>query len=85
MAGEEPEKPDEKPKQAEQPKQAPDENSAEASLRSLARATRAFLFPFLFSWALAYVGSARGVDWLYFAGLGGVTLSMLGFLVWLIG
>jgi hypothetical protein len=30
------------------------------------------------------VGSARGVEWIYFAGLGGVTISMLVLLIWLI-
>ena len=83
MSSEGGEKPEEKPKpEGEKPGQ-PD-NSPEASLRGLARAFKLFLFPFLFSWALAYVGSARGLEWLYFAGLGGVTLSMLGLMIWLI-
>ncbi len=74
------------PKQKPKPdpdKREPD-SSPEEALRKLARAFKLFLFPFLFSWALAYVGSARGLEWLYFTGLGGVTLSMVVLLVWLI-
>jgi hypothetical protein len=56
----------------------------DAPLFTLFRAFRRFLVPFLLSWALAYVGSARGVEWLYYAGLGGVTLSLVVLLVWLI-
>jgi hypothetical protein len=58
--------------------------SDDAPLRGLFRALRIFLVPFLLSWAFAYVGSARGAEWLYFAGLGGVTLSLVGLMIWLI-
>jgi len=51
---------------------------------SAARAARAFLFPFLFSFALAYIGSVRAIDWMHFVGLGGVGLSMIGLMIWLI-
>ena len=77
-----PDEPQDKPEDAE-PK-SPVEESPEASLRGLANAFKRFLIAFLFSWAVAYVGSARGVEWLYFAGLGGVTVSMLALLIWLI-
>ncbi|MDH5671251.1 MAG: hypothetical protein OEZ06_03825 [Myxococcales bacterium] len=50
----------------------------------LLRVARIFLLPFMFSWALAYVGSARGSDLVHFIGLGGVGLSMLALLLWLI-
>jgi hypothetical protein len=58
--------------------------SDEAPLHGLFRALRIFLVPFLLSWAFAYVGSARGAEWLYFAGLGGVTLSLVVLMIWLI-
>lgn len=64
------------PKQPVRPEASP--------FAGLFRAFKMFLVPFLFSWALAYVGSARDVEWIYFAGLGGVTVSMLALLVWLI-
>ena len=60
---------------------APTDSSA---LSGMFRALRIFLVPFLFSWALAYVGSARGAEWLYFAGRGGVLISMLALMVWII-
>ena len=50
---------------------------------SALRALRAFLLPFLLSWAIAYVGSVRELDWLHFIGLGGVGLTMIGLFVWL--
>jgi hypothetical protein len=56
----------------------------DALLHGLFRALRIFLVPFLLSWAFAYVGSARGAEWLYFAGLGGVTLSLVALMIWLI-
>ena len=83
MGSEGGEKPEEKPKPEGEKPEKPD-NSAEAALRGAARAFRLFLFPFLFSWALAYVGSVSGLEWLYFTGLGGVTLSMLVLMIWLI-
>ena len=75
--------PEEKPKPEDEKPGQPDQ-SAEASLRGLARAFKLFLYPFLGSWALAYIGSNRGLEWLYFTGLGGVTLSMLALMIWLI-
>jgi hypothetical protein len=56
----------------------------EHPLAGLARAFKRFLIPFLASWVLAYVGSNLQLEWVYFTGLGGVTVSMLVFLVWLI-
>ena len=53
-------------------------------LAGLMRAFKIFLVPFLLSWALAYIGSNRDLEWLYFTGLGGVGVSMLGLMVWLI-
>jgi len=57
---------------------------SESPLTPALRALKLFLLPFLFSWAFAYVGSARGVEWLYYAGLGGVTLSLIVLMIWLI-
>jgi hypothetical protein len=59
-------------------------SSDKLSLEPALRAGKAFIFPFLFSWAVAYVGSARDLDWLHFTGLGGVGLTMLVLMVWLI-
>jgi hypothetical protein len=53
-------------------------------LAGLIRAFKIFLVPFLLSWALAYIGANLELEWLYFTGLGGVGVSMLGLLVWLI-
>lgn len=58
--------------------------SDDAPLHGLFRALKIFLVPFLLSWAFAYVGSARGTEWLYYAGLGGVTLSLVVLMIWLI-
>jgi hypothetical protein len=79
------EPPDEQePKPEDAEPKPPAQESPEASLRGLANAFKRFLVAFLFSWGVAYVGSARGIEWLYFTGLGGVTVSMLALLVWLI-
>jgi hypothetical protein len=56
----------------------------ESPLIGLFRVLKRFLVPFMFSWALAYVGSAREIEWLYYAGLGGVTLSLVVLMIWLI-
>ncbi len=56
----------------------------DSPLSGLFRVLGRFLVPFVFSWALAYVGSARNVEWLYYAGLGGVTLSLVVLMIWLI-
>jgi hypothetical protein len=53
-------------------------------MQSLFRVTRAFLVPFLLSWFLSYVGGEREIEWLYYAGLGGVGLSVIGLLLWLL-
>jgi hypothetical protein len=71
--------------QPDDPKRAPEpDDSADAIVRTLFRVTRTFLVPFLLSWAIAYVGGQRGVEWLYYAGLGGVGLSVIGLLLWLL-
>lgn len=75
-----PERPPNDPKQGERPATSTDKAALEPALRAF----KAFLLPFLFSWAVAYVGSARDLDWLHFTGLGGVGLTMLVLLVWLI-
>ena len=48
------------------------------------RAVKIILVPFLLSWVLAYAGANRNLEWLYFTGLGGVGVSMLYLMVWLI-
>jgi hypothetical protein len=77
----EPPPPEPPPPQAPKP---PEAAAEEHPLAGLLRAFKRFLIPFLLSWVLAYVGSNLQLDWLYFAGLGGVGVSMLVFLVWLI-
>jgi len=47
------------------------------------RAGKVFLWPFLLSWAVAFSGSRREIDWLHYAGLVGIALSMIGLFVWL--
>ena len=54
------------------------------TVETLFRVTRAFLVPFLFSWMLAYVGGERGIEWIYYLGLGGVGVSVVGLLLWLL-
>ena len=56
----------------------------EHPLAGMARAFKRFLVPFLLSFVLAYVGGNLQLEWMYFAGLTGVGLSMIVFLVWLI-
>jgi hypothetical protein len=68
----------------ERDREAPETLRDHPEFQRLGRAIRVFLYPFLISWIVAYVGSARGMDWLHFVGLGGVGLTMLGLLVWLI-
>ncbi|HMI90631.1 MAG TPA: hypothetical protein VK509_04670 [Polyangiales bacterium] len=58
--------------------------SEPSPLEGLLRAFKIFLIPFLFSWVLAYIGSNRELEWIYFTGLTGVGVSMLGLMVWLI-
>lgn len=38
---------------------------------------------FLFGWAASYVGSDRGIEWLYFVGLALVGLPLLILMAWL--
>lgn len=66
------------------PNAASPPSTEEHPLASLGRAFKRFLIPFLLSWVLAYVGANLQLDWLYFAGLVGVGVSMLVLLVWLI-
>ena len=63
---------------------SPAETPEEHPLAGMARAFKRFLFPFLASWMIAYVGGNLQLEWMYFAGLTGVGLSMIVFLVWLI-
>jgi hypothetical protein len=71
--------------QPEEPKQQPkSDDSPDAIMRTLFRVTRTFMVPFLLSWAMAYVGGQRGVEWLYYVGLGGVGVSVIGLLLWLL-
>lgn len=50
----------------------------------LLRVAQRFMVPFVLSFVLAFIGSQLNLMWLYFAGLIGVGLAMLGLLVWLI-
>ena len=68
-----------RPQEPQQPESPPPDQQVAALLRVFRR----FMIPFLFSWAMAYVGSNRGLEWMYFAGLGGVGLSIIGLLLWL--
>ena len=75
----------EEPTQEQEREREPvDAPSADATVRMLFRVTRTFLVPFLLSWALAYIGGERGMEWLYYAGLGGVGVSVIGLLLWLL-
>ena len=56
----------------------------ESPLAPALRAGKAFITPFLFSWAVAFVGSRRDIDWLHYTGLAGVALCMIGLFLWLI-
>ncbi|MDD9935005.1 MAG: hypothetical protein OXT09_15445 [Myxococcales bacterium] len=56
----------------------------EPEFQRFGKVLKIFLWPFMFSFGMAYVGGARSVDWLHFAGLGGVLLCMIALLVWLI-
>jgi hypothetical protein len=64
----------------DQPPPPPEPSPLEPALR----AAKAFLWPFMFSFALAFVGSRRENDWLLYAGLGGIALSMIGLFLWLV-
>lgn len=68
----------------DQPSPPASDAPEEAPFDGLLRAFKRFLFPFLLSWVFAYVGANTQLEWLYFAGLAGVGLSMLWLMVWLI-
>jgi hypothetical protein len=57
---------------------------ASFTVAGLFRVARAFLVPFLLSWTVAYVAGEWEIEWLYYAGLGGVGLSIIGLMVWLL-
>jgi len=61
-----------------------DTPATEHPFAGLVRAFKRFLGPFLCSWAVAYVGASTAVDWLHYAGLVGVGVSMMALLIWLI-
>jgi hypothetical protein len=63
----------------EPPPPAPEPSPLEPALR----AAKVFLWPFMLSMAMAFIGARRDIDWLYYAGLGGVGLSMIGLFIWL--
>lgn len=71
MADTEPEPPQQPP----QPEPSP--------LAPAMRAGKAFLGPFMFSMAMALIGGRRDLDWMYYAGLAGVGISMVALFVWL--
>lgn len=71
------------PPQTPGPTPPPDDGS-QFTAEGLLRVTRAFLVPFLLSWALSYAGGEWGNEWLYYAGLAGVGLSIIGLLLWLL-
>jgi len=54
------------------------------TVEGLFRVARAFLVPFLLSWTVAYVAGEWRIEWLYYAGLGGVGISIIGLMVWLL-
>ena len=68
---------------------APDRAVAPPAAQPKAKRTRhaeffAGLFAvFVFGWAASYIGSARGIDWLYFTGLTFVGLPLLVLMAWL--
>jgi hypothetical protein len=63
---------------------SPPEETPSFTVEGLFRVARAFLVPFLLSWTVAYVAGEWGVEWLYYAGLGGVGISIIGLMVWLL-
>jgi CHASE1-domain containing sensor protein len=83
MSDEAPESPDESALQGpEVGDQAP--APKDDTVGTLLRVAGRFMVPFLFSFALAFVGSQANNEVVYFAGLIGVGVSMLVLLVWLI-
>jgi hypothetical protein len=67
------------PESESQPPPPPEPSPLEPALR----AGKLFLWPFMFSMAMAFIGGRRDIDWLYYAGLAGVGLSMVSLFVWL--
>jgi hypothetical protein len=76
--------PEQHPERDQRPQSVPPPVEDDSPLHGLFRAFRIFLVPFILSWALAYLGSERQLEWVYYTGLGGVTVSLLVLLVWLI-
>jgi len=62
----------------------PEEPPEEDVMATLFGVVRRFLPPFLLSWALAYAGSRGAGDAVFYVGLGGVGVSILGLLLWLL-
>lgn len=60
------------------------EETPDELVRRLGGVARTFLIPFLGSWMLAYAGGNLGMEWLYYGGLVGVGVSIIGLLVWLL-
>jgi hypothetical protein len=66
---------------------APDADSEpppDATMEMLFRVVRVFLPPFLFSWMLAYAGSQFSIDWIFYTGMCGVGVAVIGLLLWLL-
>jgi hypothetical protein len=53
-------------------------------MQTLFRVLRVFLVPFLLSWMLTYIGGVRENEWIYYTGLCGVGVSVIGLLIWLL-
>jgi len=79
VSGEEQSEPRERP----EPDSPPGETQS-FTVEGLFRVARAFLVPFLLSWTVAYVAGEWRIEWLYYAGLGGVGISIIGLMVWLL-
>jgi hypothetical protein len=61
----------------------PEETPADI-VNTLFRVARTFMVPFIGSWMIAYIGGQFEMEWLYYAGLGGVGVSIIGLLLWLL-
>jgi hypothetical protein len=62
----------------------PADGGDQFTIEGLFRVARAFLVPFLLSWMIAYLGGEWGHEWLYYTGLVGVGISIIGLMVWLL-
>jgi len=69
------------PEQPAEPTPHPPEQ--ESPLAPALRAGKAFITPFMLSMLMALLGSRRDIDWMYYAGLAGVGISMVCLFVWL--